>query len=153
VLNKIDDEALRSCVKKLNCPEARVRFAEQLVLFSVCAIDISDGLAADLGHIVDASDCGAQVYLSDIPLSLASHYFFEKYNESVIDWPMLLTRGDDYELCFTVSEDKESAVNELAHQHALKISCIGEITEGDELKFFNTEGELVNFENAGFKHF
>jgi len=153
VLNKLDDEPLRSCIQKLNCPEARVRFAEQLVSFSLCAIDISDGLVADLGHIVDASGCGAQISLPAIPLSSASHYFFEKYNENVIDLSMLLTRGDDYELCFTLSGDKESEVNELASQHALKISCIGEIIEGNKLKFFNAEGTLENFTNTGFKHF
>ncbi len=153
LLNKIDDQQLQPCINKLNRPEARVRFAEQLVSFSHCAIDISDGLVADLGHIIDASGCGAQVHLSGIPLSSTSRYFFEKYNAGVIDWSMLLTRGDDYELCFTLSEDKESAVNELARQHALKISCIGEINEGDELQFFNAEGELENFTNTGFKHF
>ncbi len=153
LLNKLDDEPLQSCIAKLNRPEARVKFAQALVLYSACAIDISDGLVADLGHIIKASHCGANIFLSKTPVSLASHYYFEKYNNAIIDWPMLLTRGDDYELCFTISEKNEAAVNELARQHQLPISCIGEITEGSELNFLNTAGEIQSFTDTGFKHF
>ncbi len=153
LLNNIDDPALQPCITKLNRPEARVAFAQQLVSFSDCAIDISDGLVADLGHIINASGCAAQVHLSAIPLSSASRYFFDKYNKAVIDWSMLLTRGDDYELCFTVNKDKTSGVNELACQYDLKVTCIGEITEGHELNFLNDDGELVSFTDTGFKHF
>lgn len=153
LLNKIDDQSLQPCITKLNRPQARVKFAQQLVLVSACAIDISDGLVADLGHIINASGCGAQVYLPNIPLSSAARYFFDKYNKTFIDWSMLLTRGDDYELCFTVNKDKTSEVNELARQHDLKISCIGEITEGHELNFLNADGEPQRFADTGFKHF
>jgi len=153
LLNNIDDQQLQPCINKLNRPEARVQFAQQLVSHSACAIDISDGLVADLGHIINASGCGAQVYLPSIPLSSASRYFFDKYNKTIIDWSLLLTRGDDYELCFTVGKDKETEVKELARQQDLKISCIGEITEGKELTFLNEDSELEIFTNAGFKHF
>lgn len=153
LLNNFDDEQLQPCISELNRPEARVKFAEELVSYSNCAIDISDGLVADLGHILSASGCGANVFLSQISVSSAAQYYFEKYNAAVIDWSMLLTRGDDYELCFTVCENNESQINDLARQHDLKISCVGEIIEGRELKFFNEEGELESFVNTGFKHF
>ena len=151
--SRLDDERLQSCITKLNRPEARVKFAEELTSYSVCAIDVSDGLVADLGHIVNASHCGAKVLISRIPLSSASRYYFEKYSKGVIDWSMLLTQGDDYELCFTCREDKESAINDLAQKHELKISCIGEITETKELSFIDDNGELLSFVNSGFKHF
>jgi len=153
VLNNIDDEQLQPCITKLNRPEARVTFAEALASYSSCAIDISDGLVADLGHILKASTCGANVFLSKILVSSASSYYFEKYNEAKTDWAMLLTRGDDYELCFTVSEKNEAAVIELARQHKLLLSCIGEITEGNELNFLNADGERQSFADTGFKHF
>jgi len=153
VLNKLDDETLQPCITKLNRPEARVTFAEALVSHSSCAIDVSDGLVADLGHILKASACGASVFLSGIPVSSASFYYFKKYNAGVIDWSMLLTRGDDYELCFTVSEKNEVAVIELGRQHELLLSCIGEISEGSELNFLNADGEPINFSDTGFKHF
>jgi len=153
LLNNLDDEQLKPCITKLNRPEARVTFAEALVAYSNCAIDISDGLVADLGHILKASACGANVFLSKIPVSSASSYYFEKYNKAETDWAMLLTRGDDYELCFTVSEKNEEAVIELARQHELRLSCIGKITEGSELNFLNADGQPQSFTGTGFKHF
>ncbi len=153
LLNKIDDKQLQVCIERLNRPQARVEFAQQLVFYSACAIDISDGLVADLNHIVNASACGAQVFLSRIPISSSAAYYFEKYNSGEIDWSMLLTRGDDYELCFTISEDKESDVVKLAHRFDLKISCIGEITKSTAVSFLNAENKPQNFTDTGFKHF
>jgi len=153
VLDRIDDEKLSCCVDRLNRPEARVRFAEALSRYSRCAIDISDGLAADLGHILSVSDCGAAIKLSDIPLSSAARYYFDHYHKSLIDWSMVLTQGDDYELCFTVDREDEKAVKQLADDHQLKISCVGEMTASKTLEFFTAENELINFSNTGFKHF
>ena len=153
VLDRIDDENLLACVDRLNRPEVRVRFAEALSRYSRCAIDISDGLAADLGHILSASHCGADIKLSDIPLSSAARYYFDHYHKSLIDWSMVLTQGDDYELCFTVDREDEKAVKQLADDHQLKISCVGEVTESKKLEFFTAENKLVNFSSTGFKHF
>ena len=148
-----DDAKLLACIDRLNRPEARVRFAEELSRCSRCAIDISDGLAADLGHILSASHCGADIKLSDIPLSSAARYYFDHYHKSLIDWSMVLTQGDDYELCFTVDSNDESAVRELADKYQLKVSCVGEITDTKRLDFFTSENEVVSFSNTGFKHF
>jgi len=151
--DQLNDDDLQSCVFRLNRPEARLLFAQELTSCSKCAIDISDGLVADLGHILDASHCGAKILLPDIPVSSAARYYFEKYNEARTDWSMLLAQGDDYELCFTVSKDHDSAVTELASKHSLQVSCIGEVTETKALEFINANGEVVNFSATGFKHF
>ena len=153
VLNNLNDERLLPCIQRLNRPEARVKFAEELVLYSKCAIDISDGLVADLGHILNASFCGAQIKLSDIPVSPSAQYFFDLYNKTETDWSMLLTQGDDYELCFTVNKNNQPAVENLANKHQLKLTCIGVITESRKLHFINLNGEPVEFSEAGFKHF
>lgn len=153
VLDHNDDAKLLACVDRLNRPEARVRFAEELSRCSKCAIDISDGLAADLGHILSASRCGADIKLSDIPLSSAARYYFDRYHKSLIDWSMVLTQGDDYELCFTVDSEDELAVRELADKYQLNVSCVGEITDTKKLNLFTAENELVSFSNTGFKHF
>ncbi len=153
IVEKLEDAELESCVERLNRPDARVKFAEQLLNYSRCAIDVSDGLVADLGHIVESSQCGAQVMLSDIPLSSTARYYFKRYNNNDVDWELLLTQGDDYELCFTLNVDKESAVIEMAEKMALKITCIGEITEGDKLLCVNNKGDSVKFYSSGFTHF
>ena len=153
VLNNLNDERLLPCIQKLNRPEARVKFAEELVLYSKCAIDISDGLVADLGHILNASQCGAKIQLSAIPVSVSAQYYFDLYHNAQIDWSMILTQGDDYELCFTVNKNHQSAIEKLANKHQLKLTCIGEIIEPRELNFVNLNGESVDFDQTGFKHF
>lgn len=153
VLDNIADEKLFICQQKLNRPEARVSFAKELAKYSSCAIDLSDGLAADLGHVLTASHCGASVNLEQIPLSSAAAYYFNHYHKSVIDWSMVLAQGDDYELCFTADSANETELKTLAAKHQLKLSCIGVITESKELEFVSAEGELVNFPKSGFKHF
>lgn len=151
--DNLDDERLSTCITKLNRPEARIKFAEELTSYSICAIDVSDGLVADLGHIVNASQCGARIYLSRIPVSSASRYYFDKYSDGVIDWSMLLTQGDDYELCFTVNNKNEAAIKELAEKHRLRVSCIGEVTDSNEMSFFDEDGKAVSFLSSGYDHF
>ncbi len=153
VLNNLNDEKLLPCIQKLNRPEARVKFAEELVSYSKCAIDISDGLVADLGHMLDASCCGAQILLPSIPISHSAQYYFQQYNKNILDWSMLLTQGDDYELCFTINQMHQADVENLAKKHKLTLSCIGEITDSRELEFYDKENKLIDFPATGFKHF
>ncbi|PCI08265.1 MAG: thiamine-phosphate kinase [Gammaproteobacteria bacterium] len=153
IMKGINDEVLLPCIQKLNRPEARVKFAEELVLYAKCAIDVSDGLIADLGHVVDASGCGARIDLQDIQLSASAKHYFEHYNNNEVDWSMVLAQGDDYELCFTVNNNNEAAVQKLAEKHHLKISCIGEITDSSELLFIDLNGKVVNIYGTGFQHF
>ncbi len=153
VLNKFNDENLLPCVNRLNRPDARINFAEELTLYSKCAIDISDGLVADLGHIVKASVFGANINLLTIPLSSAARYYFDHYHKNTIDWSMVLTQGDDYELCFTANCQNESAVMALAKKHKLKVTCIGEITASNELIFSDKNNDPVDFLSTGFRHF
>jgi thiamine-monophosphate kinase len=153
VLDGLDDIALLPCIDRLNRPEARVSFAEQLTQYSVCAIDVSDGLIADLGHILKASHCGALVDLSKIPLSSAVQHYFRNYHNNTIDWPMVLTQGDDYELCFTLDEKYHAAVIALAESQRLRLSCIGEITESGELLCLDEKKQAYQFTETGFKHF
>jgi len=153
VLNSLDDEQLAPCVNRLNRPEARVEFAEQLLVCSSCAIDISDGLIADLGHIIEASNCGAKINLPAVPISETAIYFFNQYHQGHVDWSMLLTQGDDYELCFTVNEKHGSEIEKLAEMHHLKVSCIGEITATKDLVCVDENNKTVTFTGSGFSHF
>ena len=103
-------------LKRLNRPEPQVAIGQQLLGTAHAAIDISDGLAADLRHILDNSKVGATLFVDDLPLSPA-------LCESVSPREALhfaLTGGDDYELCFTVAKDKE----DLFKNH---FTCIGVI--------------------------
>ncbi|MBE9567249.1 MAG: thiamine-phosphate kinase [Proteobacteria bacterium] len=153
VQNGIEDKVLQPCVDDLNRPRARVEFGQALTEYSSCAIDVSDGLIADLGHILKASDRGAIIKLSEIPLSSATAYYYKHYNDQLIDWDMVLTRGDDYELCFTASADRVPEIYKLAEKHKLEVSCIGEISESNELVCLDGDGNTVDISATGFRHF
>ena len=82
------------CIQRLLRPRPRVELGQALSSCSRCAIDISDGLIADLGHILERSQCGARIELERIPLSPA----FSGFYGADIPWTDVLSFGDDYEL-------------------------------------------------------
>jgi thiamine-monophosphate kinase len=153
MLQNINDKELISCIEKLNRPEARVDFAKELVDLCLCAIDISDGLLADLGHILEASQCGASINLVDVPVSSSAKYYFKKYHQNTLDWQMIVSKGDDYELCFTVNPINENKIYSLAKKHHIKVSCIGEINDTSRLTCRDENNEELKFLSEGFNHF
>jgi thiamine-monophosphate kinase len=153
MLQNINDKELISCIEKLNRPEARVDFAKELVDLCLCAIDISDGLLADLGHILEASQCGASINLVDVPVSSSVKYYFKKYHQNTLDWQMIVSKGDDYELCFTVNPINENKIYSLAKKHQIKVSCIGEINDTSRLTCRDENNEELKFLSEGFNHF
>ncbi len=150
---KRTDPQLNYCIDRLNRPQPRTRFAMALLAYCDCAIDISDGLLADLGHILSASDCGARIRTKSIPLSESLHYYFDNYNHQQVDWNLVLTQGDDYELCFTLAEGKVDAVMALAMSHQLAIHCIGEISADKSFLCHDEQGNVMSLSTTGYSHF
>ncbi|MFW2372100.1 MAG: thiamine-phosphate kinase [Gammaproteobacteria bacterium] len=136
------------CVERLNRPQPRIGPGRMLAEFSRCAIDISDGLLADLGHILQQSGCGARIELDRIPLStsLADYYADET------DWSSILGSGDDYELCFTVTKDRQNQMLDRLRQQDVTVTRIGEITE-QGLECLDRDGQKWEFEHSGYDHF
>lgn len=124
---------------KLNRPEPRVETGLQLRGLANAAIDISDGLAADLSHMLTASHAGAIVYVDDLPLSDAVRRTQQPFD-------LALSGGDDYELCFTLPKEKT---------HLLKqpCTCIGIITEKPGLDLRFKDGTSYNSSQKGYQHF
>ena len=110
------------------------------------AIDISDGLAADLDHILERSQVGAEINLAALPLSTALR-----------DHPQArefaLGGGDDYELCFTVPQCNKSTIEKLAKKLSLPLSEIGVIVSGKSLSARDSDGILRPLESLGYQHF
>ena len=149
-LNQIDaTRPLRSCIDKLNRPQPRVELGQALIDISYCAIDVSDGLAADLQHILNASQCAASVELDALPLSDA----LKTYYAGHVDWNQVLTSGDDYELCFTISASQKTKLDTLADELAIGLTCIGEIKQGAGLEFVDASGAEFKLETVGYNHF
>ncbi|MHB1565311.1 MAG: thiamine-phosphate kinase [Acidiferrobacter sp.] len=141
-------EALRAGVcERLNRPAPRV--AEGLALQGIAsaAIDISDGLVADLNHVLVASGVGADIDLRRLPLSAAYDRCFP-----MLGFDPALTFGDDYELCFTLPPDRLPAVHRLMPHFSCGVQHIGDVTTVPGLRLHGDRG-LYEPARGGFNHF
>ncbi|MEE9327537.1 MAG: thiamine-phosphate kinase [Cocleimonas sp.] len=139
-LSLSEDDAV-FCQKKLNIPTPRIRESKKLKTFASACIDISDGLLQDLSHILRASKMGANLDLSALPFSPVLKKLDKKQAQQ------LAFSGDDYELLFTVPEDKEALLLETMDS---KVSCIGHITN-ECGKIIDESGKELNA--TGYNHF
>ena len=130
-------------------PTARVELGRELVQLATAAIDISDGLLADLSHILKASGVGALVHLEQLPLSdsLTTSCSVEQSQE----WAA--TGGEDFELCFTVPVGRQADIQSLAKELGLELTCIGEIRAGNELQVLSQGEPWIPSGGKGFDHF
>lgn len=134
-------------------PTPRVRAGLALAEAQLCGamIDVSDGLAADLGHILDLSGVGARVEIGCLPLSPS---FRELAPGVTQDPPLLaLTGGEDYELLFTVPAGRSGEVVPLLAEIGLAATPIGEITAGSGLSVVGHDGREAPVARGGYNHF
>ncbi|MBD2857756.1 thiamine-phosphate kinase [Spongiibacter sp. KMU-158] len=129
-------------------PIPRLSLGKSLLGIASSAIDISDGLLADLGHILAASGVGAKLDLAALPMSSA---LLETYSRGDAE-RYALTGGDDYELCFTVAPQKEIQLQQSAQQSGVTVTCIGEIDVELGLHGLDKQ-QLELLESAGYEHF
>ena len=162
--------ALRAWQQKINLPAdhgdylfARLhrptpRSAEGAALrgLATTMIDISDGLAADLGHILEASGVGATLNLREIPLSASFVAVAGGWNEFHDEGDRLrvaLTAGDDYELCFTVPATLRKRAEDIFSRFACGCRAIGVIESAPGLRLRQGDGTLLSLEQGGYDHF
>jgi thiamine-monophosphate kinase len=126
------------------------RFIESYLLQGIAsaALDISDGLVADLNHICEASDLGAVIDVETLPISPAVLALNDLEQARV--WA--LSGGDDYELCFTVSPEKMPELAMLIAQGKINATIVGEMTAGKGVAC-ELGGEKFELKQAGFQHF
>lgn len=129
-------------------PSPRVLAGQALRQLASSVLDLSDGLASDLGHILKASGCGAKVQLDKLPLSEALLRSCSR--EQAQQWA--LAGGEDYELCFTVSEKNREAVEKGLSALAQPCTCIGQITANGGFRLFDGE-KPVESGARGYDHF
>lgn len=145
----LESNEIDYCLSALHMPTARIVLGQKLIGLAHSAIDISDGLMADLGHILSASNKAATIDLVLIPCSSVM--------QRVIQRPFaldcLLSGGDDYELCFTASKLKHKAIEVLSEELSLPLTCIGEIIQGEGLIVKDADGNEISMEKTGYDHF
>jgi len=145
---ELPDNIKDKACKKLNYPKPRVLAGQAIRGYAKSAIDISDGLISDLAHICEASKVGAKLNLEDIPLSTAILETLGR--EKAIE--LALTGGDDYELLFSVSEDKKVGMATALSNLGIETYCIGQLN-GTEKITTTLDGEPFTIKVKGFEHF
>lgn len=130
-----------AALTRFNRPDPQIEAGLALIGVANACIDLSDGLAGDLGHILEQSQVGACLDWDALPLSKA----VQTYINDTGDWAMPLTAGDDYELCFTVSPDQ-------ADKLAVAAAKIGIIESQPGLRLHKS-GNIQPLEVKGFEHF
>lgn len=127
----------------------RILHGQALRDIASAAIDLSDGLISDLGHIVKASGCGARVDVDALPKSDAMMRHVD--DGQALRWA--LSGGEDYELCFTVPELNRGALDVAIGQLGVPFTCIGQMSADIEGLNFVRDGMPVTFDWKGYDHF
>jgi thiamine-monophosphate kinase len=114
-------------------------------------VDISDGLLADLGHICQRSDCGAEIALGQIPLSFQFRAFAQKQEQH--PWHLAICGGEDYELCFTAPSSNHTAILEISKTAGIPVTVIGKVTHSGQAIARLPNGSVFQPTSAGYIHF
>ena len=137
---------------RMDRPTPRVSLGIALRGIANAAIDISDGLLGDLGHIVQRSKVGAVIETAWVQDSAAISDAMQSINfNKRLDFA--LAGGDDYELLFTASPDQADAVLEAAQDCGVSVTCIGRITPMAGVQVLDLQGMALSRRFAGFDHF
>lgn len=136
-------------LQRLHCPTPRIGEGIALRGLANSAVDISDGLAADLNKILTASHVGAIIEVEKLPLSAEIKMHCSKHQA----WQYALTAGDDYELCFTVSPKNKKNLEKVMADFDCGIHCIGKITKETGLIIHDAHGNPFDIIKPGYDHF
>jgi thiamine-monophosphate kinase len=134
--------------ERLTRPMPRVEAGVALRGIASSAIDVSDGLIGDLGHILEQSGVGAQVELGRLPVS---HVYRSLLPQ--LGWDVALANGDDYELCFTVPESNMGNLKAATAALGYPVTHIGDIVAGEGLRLSDAAGKPYRPQSAAHDHF
>ncbi|KAF1726478.1 thiamine-phosphate kinase [Pseudoxanthomonas japonensis] len=134
---------------RLDRPTPRVEAGRALVGIATACVDVSDGLLADLGHIVSRSGVAAQVDVGALPVSEALRASFDEATRLA----MQAGGGDDYELCFTAPPEARAGIDAVSLQFGLRITRIGRIMTGEGVHPLDADGRTWSPPRRGYDHF
>lgn len=137
-------------IARLHYPTPQLALGRALRGLASAAIDVSDGLAADLGHILERSGVGATVEVERLPLSQALVSVCGRSEGGAL----ALAGGDDYELCFTVPPAQEAALTDAVNALGIAVTEIGTIDAAPGLRLTDAAGrQIVPPVRGGYEHF
>lgn len=148
--------ALAAARQRLESPSPRVALGMALRGIASSALDLSDGLAGDLGHILQASGVGAELQADQVLACMAAT---AGAPGAALNLPIdlqlqcCLAGGDDYELCFTAAADRRDAVQQASLAAQTPVQRIGRITATPGLRVRDAQGQPIAQRWASFDHF
>ena len=147
----LPEDVRLSCLAALHQPHPRVALGLALRGIANSAIDISDGLLADLGHILESSNMDAEVRFDRLPMPPLPASCGDEMLE--LAKRCVLAGGDDYELCFTAPVAQREQIEMLLDRLRLPLSRIGKIVSGRGCKVRAADGSVMTIKESGYDHF
>lgn len=142
--------ARAECIGALQRPQPRIALGLRLRGLASAAIDVSDGLLADLGHVLKASGVAATVRDDRLPAAA-----LEAGAHTTLAHECLIGGGDDYELLFTAPAARHGEVAAVGEELRLALTCIGSVEEGEagKLRLLAADGRELPVARRGYDHF
>lgn len=147
----LDGAEKRGLVQRFEEPSPRVALREALIAHARAALDVSDGLIKDLGHLCRASRVGARVELARVPLGAPARRLVRS---GVVAIEQLVTGGEDYEVLAAVPAEHCMAFERRAAEAGVAVTAIGVLMPADErIRVLDGAGRDVKFASGGWEHF
>lgn len=147
----LEPERIAALTAHYRAPTPRLDFADVVREFATAAVDVSDGLAADLLHIAEASGVAVSLNLNVLPLSAAAQAWFVDRVDPQLSLEELASGGDDYEIAFTADARHEETLRAEAERRLLRLTKIGEVAAGQGLRVLY-DGQAVELARKGWTH-
>ena len=140
----------RYFVMKYYLPELHIDLAKKLLSFANTSIDISDGLFTDLDKLINRQKLSYKINLGDVPISKKLKAMILQKKLKKIDF---ISRGDDYQILFTASQEKARIIERTFKSLGIKISKIGKICSSNQKsQIIDEKGNKITIKNKGYLH-
>jgi thiamine-monophosphate kinase len=136
--------------RRYRLPEPRLALGQALVGAARAAMDVSDGLVQDLGHLARAGGCGADIRAEAVPLSAAAGAALAA-DPALL--PRILAGGDDYELLFAADPADTGRIRDAARRAGVAVTRIGSFTAGEGARVWDPQGAPIPLHKGGWSHF
>jgi thiamine-monophosphate kinase len=136
-------------IQRYRVPEPRVAFGKRLRGVASAAIDVSDGLLADLGHICEVSKVRIEIAVGRVPLSVALRKAWGDTDAAVV---RAASAGDDYEIAFTASPRHRAKILAMAKAARTRVAEIGVVSHGKGVELVGRDGKAIRVKQKGWQH-
>ena len=151
VKKKIGVSSLKKLNQKFFLPEPKLKLSQSLIGYADTCTDISDGLISNLKKILNFSNLGADIYLSEIPISKTLQSIYKLFSDKNKFWELVLNWGEDYELVFSMSSKKKKVFEKNKTHH--KLFKVGSIRNDGQINIYQKDLTKIKLNFSGFSHF